>query len=253
MAGSFSFQKGGLYKISQGAASKYLRKRVFRIVRDVTFVAFPLVGSWLLLWWIYVDCITPQIDECNHITFSLLDRITTGALFATFGSAVVSAFALAADRHLRLFYENLSILTQEIAADDVGSKWRRWPFLPRFGQIHLHLKEEKWAVGIENARIRFTIADFDELFPLPTTVSDFRELPILMLYIQMRLHRSDYLRRLSKSSMMRDYPAWDCVCALYANILLYRSSLFAIWIGACLILQSVVFTFLYPLFYALLA
>ena len=217
----------------------------------MALVAFPLIGSWLLLWWIYGDCITPRVDEYNLVTFSLSDRITTGALFATFGSAAVSAFALAADRHLRLFYEDLSILTQEIAADDMGSKWRRWPFLPRFGQIHL--KEVNWTVGVENARICFAIADFEESFPIPTTVADFRELPILMLYIRMRLRRSDYLCRLSKSEMMRDYPSWDCVCALYANILLYRSSLFAIWIGACLILQSVIFTFLYPSFYTLLA
>ena len=44
---------------------------------------------------------------------------------------------------------------------------------------------------------------------------------------------------------LSEYPAWDCVTAIYRNILLYKICYYCVWVGVCFVLQSILFTFFY--------
>ncbi len=194
---------------------------------------------------IYLRCVFPVADADGAMVYSLSDSITTGALFATFGSAIISVFSLSASSYSNVFYENLTTLEENLLFPSLDKeRWKQWSFLPRLGKLSIGKKVRY--PGVNNASINFATAQGPMCFLLPTTQADFWELPAFRNFLCMKRHRNDYITYLNHKNAIEEYPAWDGLCAIYKNILAYRFSFGCIWIGACFVLESILFSFFYP-------
>ncbi len=249
MADTFQFKESRLLKLNKGYWKKYLvRKTVYFVVRLLS-IGSAVAVSGLITWQIYQSCVEPVIQEGGTYYLPMISRITTGSLFATFGSAIISVFTLYTARYLSNFQECLLILMQDLAAEDTnGALKRRWSFIPRVSRTHCAGKSQFF--GIESAQIEFLIGDTFQDFSLPTTEADFKDLPILSSFLCMKRMRKKYLSGLDTVERLSEYPAWDCVTAIYRNILVYKICCYCVWIGVCFVFQSILFTFFYSVFYA---
>lgn len=251
MAQTYSFYPGELVVLRKDCISKYWGSSLLHHVIRALWVLLPLLGSGLLTCIIYWKSMPAPVLDGTAV-YTLSDSITMGALFATFGSAVIAVFTLSSSQQLNLFYENLAILREDLASDELmRMQWKRWPFLPRMGRLPL-LGGARYS-ALNNASISFHLLDRQEVFPLPTTLADFWELPVLRGFLQMKHHRRTYLQYLTAIGAVNEYPAWDCVSAMYKNILLYRFSCACVWVGTCFVLHSIMFSFLYPTLYPYVA
>lgn len=234
-------------KLKQGYYKKYLFQRSLSFLFWVLRIGLVVAGSGLITWQIYKSCVVPVLQEDGVYSIPIINCITTGSLFATFGSAVIAVFTLYTGRCFTNFQENLSILMENLMKKNAGGiAPRRWPFIPRISRARF--SSETYFFGIESVHIEFRADNFHQIFPLPTTEADFKDLPILFHYLNMKALRKNYLSRLKSPDQLSEYPLWDCVIAIYREILLYKASCFCVWIGVCFVLQSIVFTFLYPHF-----
>lgn len=245
MANSYQIQKGGLVRLTKTNGKKRRLKSIFLRFTQFGRMVLSLSGTCVITYIVYLHCVLPVDTPDGSMTYLLSDSITTGALFATFGSAITGVFSLSATSGLNLFYENLTIFEQDLsslASNETG--WKRWSFLPRLDTMSINGKTQY--LGINNASVCFTTAYGHVLFLLPTTQADFWELPVLRSFFRMKYHRNSYLNYLASEGSIEEYPAWDCLCAIYKNILAYRFSSCCIWIGACFVLESILFSFFYP-------
>lgn len=250
MAQTYRIFPGELIVLRENRAFKYWRRALLNVAIRVLWIVFSLVGTGLTTCIIYWKASTAALGYTD--VYTLLDSITTGALFATFGSALISVFTLFSGQYLNLFSENLTILHEDLALEDLqGTQWKRWPFLPRMGRLPLSGQTRYSALN--NASISFQLMDENVVFPLPTTLADFRELPVLCSYFKMKRYKRKYLKYLEAAEAIGEYPAWDCVCTMYKDILLYRFSYACVWIGMCFVFHSILFSFLYPSLYPYMA
>ncbi len=208
------------------------------------------MGTGIMTWHIYQNCVQPVALNNGAFVFPMTDRITTGSLFATFGSAIIAVFTLYTSRYLSGFQKSLVILTQELAGRDGGMPVRlRRPFMPRVSRTRTSGEDQFF--GVESAQIHFQIGANSQIFSFPTTETEFKELPILLDYLRMKWLRGRYLSSLRSPEQISEYPAWDCVMSIYRNVVLYKASYFFVWTGVCFVLQSILFTFFYADFYHL--
>lgn len=248
MADTFQIKESQLLKLKKEYCKKYWRKRIVSFAARLLSLGFAVVGSGVVTWMIYQNCLEPIVQKDGTYYFPMINRITTGSLFATFGSAIIAVFTLYTARYLSNFQECLLVLMQDLATDDTGGKLRRrWLFIPRISRIRR--TGESQFFGIESVRIEFLIGDILQSFLLPTTEADFKDLPILSSFLCMKRLRKKYLSSLDSVERLSEYPSWDCVTAIYRNILLYKGCYFCVWIGVCFVLQSILFTFFYAFLY----
>lgn len=245
MADSYYIQEGELVLLNQSSAKQYRHSWLIRNFKRFGWGVFALLGTCSITYAIYLHCISPRTGPDNALFYSLSDSITTGALFATFGSAIIGVFTLSSASNLNLFSENLAVLEQELASSESGGTgWKRWPFLPRLSKIPIQGKKRH--IGLRNASVCFKTTGGQVWFQLPTTQADFGELSVFRGFLRMKFHRAAYLDYLNRVNLTEEYPVWDCLCAMYKNILAYRFSNYCTWIGICFVLESIVFSFLYP-------
>lgn len=248
MGETYCVKESRLIKLKKSYYKKYLVRKLLTFIIGILRIGLVLIGSGLVTWHIYQNCVEPIVLENGTRSISLISCITTGSLFATFGSAIIAVFTLYTGRYFTCFQENLAILTENLAEESHHrTAPRRWPFIPRVSRTRF--ANETHFFGIESVQIQFQIGAFSHSFPLPTTEADFKDLPILLSYLEMKLIRKHYLTGLKSPEHLAEYPMWDCVMAIYRSILLYKASYFCVWIGVCFVLQSIVFTFFYPCFY----
>lgn len=249
MANSYRIQEGELVILKNTAIWKYWWRTKIHFLMKLGWTLFALFGSWLATYAVYLQCIIPTATPDGSVMIPLSDSISVGALFATFASAVIGVFTLFATQNLELFYENLTILCQDLASEELSNiKWKRWPFLPRMGKLPFLGKNR--FTGVNYASICFTTIRCEEVFLMPSTLADFQELPVLRSFLRMKLRRKSYLDYLGTAGLIDEYPAWDCLCAIFKSILFYRFSYYCIWLAACFILQSIVFSFFYASIFA---
>lgn len=248
MGETYCVKESRLVKLKGEYYKKYLFQRSLRFLAGALRIGLVVVGSGLVTWQIYKSCVEPVPQGDGVYSIPVISCITTGSLFATFGSAIIAVFTLYTGRYFSSFQENLSIL-QEILAKKTadGTVPRRWPFIPRVSRARFSAGTHFF--GAESVHIEFQADGFHQVFPLPTTEADFKDLPILFHYLYMKGLRKEYLSKLKSPDQLREYPVWDCVMGTYRGIFLYKASCFCVWIGVCFVLQSIVFTFLYPHFY----
>lgn len=248
MAVTYRITESRLLKLKSKYFKKYLLRKLSSYVVRLICVGFSVVGTGVITWMIYQNCVNPTIQADGLYQFSMTERITTGSLFATFGSAIIAVFTLYTGKYLSIFCEDLQILMLDLAPEDSGGVVkRRWAFIPRVSRTRFAGKAQFF--GIESLQIQFQIGDSQQIFPLPTTQADFNDLPLLSNYLYMKNQRKKYLSSLETEDLMEEYPTWDCVMDIYRSVLLYKSSYLGVWIGVCFVLQSILFTFFYSSFY----
>lgn len=248
MEETYSIQACRLVKLKAKYYKKYLARRFLEFAIGVLRIGFVVAGSGFVTWYIYGDCVEIIKQADGGYSISMISCITTGALFATFGSAIIAVFTLYTGRYFNRFQESLTILMENLVIKNADAPApRRWPFIPRVSRTRFTAETQFF--GVESVYIQFQVESFFHSFPLPTTEADFKDLPILFSYLRMKGLRKRYLSKLKAPEQLSEYPVWDCVMAIYRSILLYKTSYFCVWIGVCFVLQSIIFTFLYPCFY----
>lgn len=246
MADTFQIKESQLFELKKEYRKKYLGKKTVSFVRRLLGIGLAIVGSGSITWQIYQSCVEPVIQAGGTYYFPMINRITTGSLFATFGSAIIATFTLYTTRYLSHFQECLLVLTQELTVN--GTLGRRWAFIPRVSRTRCD-GENKF-FGIESAQIEFLIGSIPQGFSFPTTEADFKDLPILFNFLYMKWRRKQYISGLIAMDQLSEYPAWDCVTSIYKNVFLYKICRYCVWVGVCFVLQSILFTFFYPFLYA---
>ncbi len=245
MAETYFFIDSRLVTLKKQFQAKYWVRKCLAFLKRLLGIGFVVIGTGTITWCVYQNCVDSHLLEDGTYIFPMISCITTGSLFATFGSAIIAVFTLYTSKYMTGFQECLAILSQDLAGANSGRAIKhRYPFIPRVSRIRTSQKDQFY--GAESAIIQFRAESFNQVtFLLPTTVTEFKDLPILLSYLRMKQLRSSYLSSLSSSGQISEYPAWDCVMAIYRNILFYKASYFCVWIGVCFVLQSILFAFFY--------
>ena len=248
---TYVIDKGELLELNMQHSKKYTQVRLLAHLRRIVIAAGIAVGSFIITWFVYSKSVFPPASTGGELIFSLQKQITTGSLFATFGSALIAVFTLFTGSSWSRFQEDLFILENELSGGIFrNASWKRWPFIP-----HVTKWSKGGAVryfGVNTAKIRFKTGVLSQDFPLPTTEADFKDISVLVNYLQLRCLRKTYFAQLTDTNM-REYPAWDCVTDIYRSILYYRVCRLCVWIGVSLVLQSIAFAFFYPYLYQIFA
>ena len=248
MAKSFCIKNGNIYELSARGARKYYLYSFMAILRRLICLCGTVLCAFVITWYVYSNCITPTIGIDNIVNFKLLDCITTGSLFATFGSAVIAVFSLYTTKYLTRFYDDVSILTQGLSQEESNSvPWKRWAFIPRISRIKFSSNPK--FIGLSNAILIFFLRNKQVEFKLPTTEADIEEFAVLNSIIRMRRIKKGYFQALEENSQIEEYPVWNCVYDLYKCALFYRACNLFVWIGVCFVIYSIIFAFWYPELY----
>jgi len=176
---------------------------------------------------------------------TLESTISFGAVFATLGSSLVSVASLFCSRQQNQFENNTEILQSKL----INKGWERWPFVGRVTRRKLSRKRYEYQI-LENPQIKFSLPDRNALrIPLPSSKADFRELWASLVLSKMKICRKHYRKLIGLQGdpqAIREVLVWDCVFAVYRNILLYKLGQVLIWVGGCFVGLSIIFSCFYP-------
>jgi len=211
----------------------YLRV-MLRFLCYSLFFSFAFIVTWKIF--------DMHIDEAI-----LANTITVGAIFATFGSSVVSIFTLHCREQYGQFNDNSKIFYENL----IGStSWKRWPFVKRIRRSKIGKKQFESQI-LENPSIVFFGSTWEITIPLPASKTDFYELPIYYSLFRLKRDRASYRRILSlhkNSDAVKEILLWDCLIGMYKNIALYRFGKILIWIGGSFVFNSIIFSMFYNFF-----
>lgn len=206
------------------------------------FIKYTVIylGSFIITYYIFLICI-PEIPE--DIFSNLEPSISLGAIFATFGSAVVAIYSLHCNEQLRKFHETLDTLQTSLLKN---ASWTRWQFLKRYHVVkHLH---QYYCYCLVNPCITFQDNKESLKLYLPYAKEDFYDLPILLTYCKILRFRKKYLLDIDnfqQMSFQSELMLLDCLSCLYRDIINYKKGVFFLVIGCFFIFNSILFSLFY--------
>ena len=184
---------------------------------------------------IFKKCIqTANLNEC----------ITLGAIFATFGSSVISVCSLYCNKQIDLFQKNFNTLNNQIPE---LSSWQRWPFVKRFRKEKTNQMNTNYYTLV-NPLIIFTIGNLRLAVPIPSCTIDFNDLPIFRNFIKMLLFQKHYVKSITdinKVESQINILMFDCMLMIYKNIIKYKIGILFLLIGCEFVFTSIFFSFFY--------
>ncbi|WP_318518442.1 hypothetical protein [Photobacterium leiognathi] len=101
--------------------------------------------------------------------------ISSGAIVATFGSALSAIAGMWERDLLERVLENTDILFADISKSE---KWRRWPFIPR-SRVSKQLNGDKIVTNLTNAQFSLNVGTHHITVDIPTVLDDFFDLPVI--------------------------------------------------------------------------
>ena len=162
---TYVIDKGELLELNIQNSKKYTQLRLLTRLRRIAIISGIVAGSLIVTWFVYAKSVYPTIapseelpvtDTCGELTFSLQERITTGSLFATFGSALIAVFTLFTGSSWSRFQEDLFILENGLFGGKFHDfSWKRWPFIPRVTKWNTGRVARYF--GVNTAKIRFKV------------------------------------------------------------------------------------------------
>lgn len=171
---------------------------------------------------------------------NLVALLSSGAILATFGSAI-SAIGLIwqTDLHERVQL-NLEILYQDILKQD--TPWRRWPFLPRSSKRKL-LNGDEHRLTLRNPEVPLDVGTHILRIHLPTVMEDYFDLPLIKNIWPLLRFRSSSHTVFGRKEKDRENPetgltpsdeymAYECMLDIWSAILKFRLSRYAIHFGS---------------------
>lgn len=235
MGQNYSIKNGGLHLCNnlKNKCSVYI-SYMYQYCKIILGFSSLLFSMYITLV-IYEKCITE---------ISLKECIPLGSIFATFGSAVISAFSIYCSGQNNLFQENLAILRTHFS--DLHS-WQRWPFLKRYAKKKLSFLHNNYYI-LSNPQITFETNTRSLTIPIPSCTADFKDLPVTINIIKMLcFHKcySNFIYSLHDIKQQEDLFIFDCVLMIYKNIIRYKCGMVIMWIGAEFIFSSILFSFFY--------
>lgn len=228
----YDFVEGGWYTLpfNRGMCkyTLWICCRSIKILWNISII----IGTFFITLWIFRGCIKDN---------TLNEMISLGAVFATFGSAAISIFSLNCTEQINHFQNNLSVLQNNLIKTE---KWNRWRFLKKIEKRELGFCE------VKTPQIHFYKQSRKLNIPIPTDISDFRDISVGWYYLHLLLFSHSYFTHLliemPSPKEAEAFLIFRCLMDIYQSILCFKVSNFFIWVGSGFILSSVVFSFFYP-------
>lgn len=238
MANSYHVEKP---KLMQATNKKYrvayFKQKIISSIKFLRFI-FILLITFLITSYIYFNYVT-------EVTIS--DSISLGALLATLGSSIVSICSLFSGQQMDQFKDNTHILYKNLFLDQTA--WERWPFVRR-------IRRYKTNIGYEyqilyNPCIKFDVPNYSVFIDIPSSKSDFYEYSIIKTYLRLKKNRYKYFQGLNEHAnpeTRKEILIWDCLTAIYKNIINYKAYEISSMVGWGLVLNGLIYSFFYHTF-----
>lgn len=207
-----------------------------RIVIFATYVLATVVATKVIL--------LPGASE-NGITV-----LSTGAILATFGSAISTLGQLWCGDYAARILLNVDILYKDIFRAD---SWRRWPFLPRGGTRKL-LSGNLQSLQLRNPPVSLNVGTHHIELTFPTVRDDFFDLPLIkhvLLLLKFRHAARTLFTTVPDKTLIvgpsilsphDEYMAYECLLDIWTGVFIYRAARYVVHFGAALAISSAVLT-----------
>lgn len=208
-----------------------------------------------IVWWLYVvaTILAVIVLALPDARKDLVSLLSTGAIFATFGSAIGTVGSLWERDLLERIRLNVDILYKDILHQD--RPWRRWPFLPRNGMRFL-LDGSTHVSTLRNPQIPLDVGTHVIKIDLPTVLEDYFDLPLFQNLQPLRQFQASagtvYGRRKKDEKNPHtglerndEYMAFECMLDIWERILLFRAARYMTYFGSGLTIAGAAITVVY--------
>ena len=180
---------------------------------------------------------------------SLVLIISTGAILATFGSALSAIGGVWERDLLERVITNVDILYVDILKQE---KWRRWPFLPRSAK-RKQLDGNHIAQNLSNPKLPLNVGTHHIEVDIPTVLEDFFDLPVIKNTLKLLRFRIAASTTLLKGKDVHvqtatglnasdEYMAYECVQSIWLAVFQFRVFRYVIHFGSALTIWGSIVT-----------
>ena len=178
---------------------------------------------------------------------NLVTLLATGAIIATFGSAIGAISHVWQSDLLERVKINIEILYHDIFKQK--SPWKRWPFLSRSTK-NILLDKSTQITTLRNPEIPLDIGTHQINIDLPTVLEDFFDLPVISNFWPLFRFRKAAHTRISNKpkndanpstnlTRENEYMAYECMYDIWKTVCIFRLSRYFLHFGSSLIISSV--------------
>ena len=146
---------------------------------------FAMAFTYAFAIWLSYKFLSMSDAQINTITL-----ISSGAILATFGSAISAIAATWTSDLLETFHFNIDVLFRDILKNP--DPWKRWPFLERHSLLQLS-NGNTISLKLNNPKIPFILKDRTVEIDVPSMTKDLYDLSVLKNLIKCTHHRSSAL------------------------------------------------------------
>lgn len=227
----YDFKEGGWYLLP-------FKKGIYKYI--LLECSHVIKGVWSISIILCTFSITLRIFRACIENNTLNEMIALGAVFATFGSAVISIFSLCCNEQINHFQNNLFILQNDLIKT---GNWNRWRFLKK-------IQKRNWKFyEVKNPKLLFFKVTKEIAIPIPTDISDFKDISVVQcsfyLFILSQLYAFTPEQIITQKTT-EFFLVIQCLKNIYINIIYYKISNFFIWTGCGFTFSSIIFSFFYP-------
>lgn len=209
----------------------------------------------ILFLYVSASAIAYKILSLPEAKKDLVVMLSTGAILATFGSAIASIGLVWKDDLLERARLNIDIFFKDIMKQE--SPWRRWPFLSRSVE-HKLLNGDSHRGTLQNPKIPLDVGTHTIEIDLPTVFEDFFDLPLINnFWLLFRFRKSAhtvYSRKLTseesqeiKPDAHTEYMTYECIFDIWKSILKFRTAKYIIHFGSGLTISGAIMAGIYSL------
>lgn len=178
----------------------------------------------------------------------LVTLLSSGAILATFGSAIGSIGLIWQNDLLERVRLNVDILYKDIL--EQTNPWRRWPFLTREGKTKL-LDGSSIHTTLSNPEVPLDVGTHVIKIKLPTVLEDFFDLPLIQNCLPLFRFRNSahtIFGRKDKDVKNPDtglkpsdeYMAYECMYDIWKAVLKFRVARYIVHFGSGLTISGAV-------------
>jgi len=221
--------------------SKIITNFKFNSLQIHRLIIFLVYIFSITLCIILFKMIKQTVNNNSDINFIL----TSGALFATFGSAIVGLSLVFHSDFQKRIELNLNILYKEIYKQ--SSPWRRWPFLKRNSSVKLlNGKRDKMTGVLTNVSPLLNFGTYKRKFEMPTIFEDYFDLPIFNNFFILYKSKAQFYTDASRYNNIStdDIMTYECFYDTYLNLMKFRISRYGIHFGCGMIFSTLVIIFI---------
>lgn len=186
---------------------------------------------------LYVSYRVLSLSEAQK---DLIGLLSTGAILATFGSAIGAIGLIWQEDLFERVRLNVDILYRDIT--NQKTPWRRWPFLAR-AQKQKMLNGGALQHSLSNPTLSLDVGTHVIKVDLPTVLEDFFDLPLIKNYWQLwRFRRAAYtffgerngdaVSEKTGLTPSDSYMAYQCMLDIWKSIFRFRISRYVVHFGS---------------------